>query len=307
LRASLEYGSYAIKAYDTSSQLAKLDVKDKQTADRAVQQVLALGKLARERVRCWEEAPKRDDLLGETLRGLGEMGYLATGQMPMLEAGGVLAAMRAVAWYAENDAAGLPAVVAKLKPISDTSVGATLSGWLWVMENKPANLVQNGDFESKGVNKDKPEADWSTVGAPPKWNSWASGDKGSFKLVPGAGREGSVAAAITGAGSACYLQTVPVRPGEKYLATAWVKGLPEGDGGANFGLRFQMADGKWHPKRDLEPSVQPTAGADGWQPLIISVTIPADAGRLVLMPGVRSQQAGTTALIDDLTLYKITE
>lgn len=308
LRASLEYGSYPIKAYDIASQLAKLDLKDKQTVDQAIQQVLALGKLARERERCWEEAPKRDDLLGETLRGLGEMGYLATGQMPMLESGGVLAAMRAVDWYAENDKADLPTVLAKLKPISSTSIGSTLSGWLWVMENKPANLVQNGGFESKGVNQDKPEADWSTVGAPVKWNSWASGDQGSFKLIPGAGRDGSVAASITGApSSACYLQSVAVKPGEKYLATAWVKGLPSGDGGANFGLRFQMADGKWHPKRDLEPSVQPTAGADGWQPLIISVTIPADAGRLVLMPGVRSQKKGTTALIDDLTLYKITD
>ncbi|MEN6304967.1 MAG: DUF4838 domain-containing protein [Armatimonadia bacterium] len=306
LRAALQFGSYPIKAYAMSNSLVKLDINSEATAQKALEQIEQMGRMAREREAFWAEAPKRDDLLGETVRGLGDMGYMAVGQMPLLEAGATAAAMRAFSWYMANKPEKLEEAVAKLQGMSDSSLAQGLNGWLWVTKNKPANLLQNGDFETPGTNADKPEADWQTVGAPPGWNRWSSGDKGSFRVIKGVGINGSTAAAITGTGSACYLRTVPVEVGGKYLVIAWVNGEPDAmAAGAQLGVRFQKADGSWHPRRELEPTIQPPAGTKGWQPLILAITIPPEAGRIVIMPGARAQEADSTALIDDVAVYKL--
>ena len=84
LRAALEFGSYPIKAFGLSGQLMNADIRDEASAGRAMAQIARMARLAQEREACWAAAPKREDLLGETVRGLGGMGYMALGQMPQL-------------------------------------------------------------------------------------------------------------------------------------------------------------------------------------------------------------------------------
>ena len=63
-----------------------------------------------------------------------------------------------------------------------------------------ARMILNGDFEQAGANQEKPQADWSTTGAPPKWNQWASGDVGKFGP---ASTKNEIAAALHQAGKCC--------------------------------------------------------------------------------------------------------
>ncbi|MCE5241433.1 DUF4838 domain-containing protein [bacterium] len=307
LRAALQYGSYPIRAYGMSQQLVKLPVTDEASATQALQMVGEMGQLARERERYWAEAPQRQDLLGETLRGLGDMGYLATAQMPQLEQGGAVAALRALAWvqsHAPDKAEQMLAQIAQATP--EAGFGAAISAWVQISRDKPPSLLKNGDFEARATNQQQAEKDWETKGAPEGWSTWSSGGRGTVTLAPGKGRNGTMAAGLTGTTSGTYLQTLPVKPGERYLVVSWAKSDPEdSDSGATLSVRFRQPNGAWHERNDLEPSTRIVPGLSDWQPLLLLVTIPDGAGGMVIMPGASRQAEGATALHDDVAVYKL--
>ena len=305
LRATLEYGSFPIRAFALSGRLMNAPVTDERGATATMETVKQLGRLAQKREACWAAAAKRDDLLGETVRGLGDMGYLVLGQMPELEGGATAAALRVMGWYAAHDPGKLDQLAAQVEALPASPLADALNGWLWVLREKPASLAKNGDFEAAGTSQEPPKADWKVADAPPGWRTWCR-DSGALEVRPGAGRSGSTAASISGASGACYLQDVPVKAGEKYLAVVWVKtDPPAGQGGARFTLRYQAVGGGWYAGRALEPSVSLPAGVKDFQPLILAVTVPEGAGAIVLMPGVEGQERGASALFDDVALYRL--
>jgi len=184
--------------------------------------------------------------------------------------------------------------------------GSTISAWIQVSRDKPPSLLKNGSFEAAATNQQQAEKDWETKGAPEGWSTWSSGGLGALKLLPGKGRNGSLAAALIGVTSGTYLQTLPVQPGERYLVMSWAKSDPEGsDGGATLTVRFRQPDGKWHERQDLEPSTRIVTGLNDWQPLLLLATIPEGAGGMVIMPGASRQAEGATALHDDVAVYKL--
>lgn len=307
LRAALQYGSYPIKAYAMSQELVKLPIADEASAMKALAMVGDMGRLARQRERFWAEAPERPDLLGQTLRGLGGMGYLATAQMPQLEQGAAVAAMRALAWvqtHAPDQTEAVLKQIAEATP--QAGFGSAISAWIQVSRDQPPSVLKNGGFEAAATNQQQPEKDWETKGAPEGWSTWSSGGRGTLKLLRGKGRGASLAASLTDVTSGTYLQTVPVQPGERYLVMSWAKSDPEGsDGGATLTVRFRQPSGAWHDREDLEPSTRIVTGLNDWQPLLLLVTIPEGAGSMVIMPGASRQGEGATALHDDVAVYKL--
>jgi hypothetical protein len=217
-----------------------------------------------------------------------------------------MAALKLLAWYDQNAPEEGTRLAERLKAVGSGSMSDLIGAWLWVRENHPANLCVNGDFEDKANNDAAPEKDWSTAGAPRGWSTWSSLPTTRFWRADGEGRGGSTAAGIAGSQSGCYLQSVPVRAGERYLCVAWVR--PAGESQSASGrltVRFQDEKGAWHPRRDLEPSVQMTGGIPDWQPLIVLATVPEGAARLILMPGAQYQGPGDQVLFDDVRLYKL--
>jgi len=307
LRAALQYGSYPIRALAMSQQLVKLPINDEASALKALGMVGEMGQLARERERFWVEAPQRTDLLGQTLQGLGGMGYLATAQMPQLEQGAAVAALRALAWvqtHAPDKAETLLKQIAAATP--EAGFGAAINAWIAVSRGQPSSLLKNGGFETPATNQQQPEKDWETKGAPDGWSTWSSGGRGKIELLAGQGRNGSLAASLTATTSGTYLQTVPAQPGERYLVMSWARSAPAGsDGGATLTVRFRQPNGAWHARNDLEPSTRIVEGLDDWQPLLLLVTIPDGAGGMVIMPGASRQAEGATALHDDVAVYKL--
>jgi len=305
-RAALQYASYAIRPYWISQKLATMAVTDEHSAAEALRLSAQLSALAAEREKFWEEAPKRNDLLGETLRGLSSIKYLATGQVANLEKGGVVGTTRALAWYAQHAPEKLASVVADLHAMLRGPIGDRVKAWLWVEEHKPPNLLANPGFEEEGRNERAAEMDWKAVGAPRGWSTWSATTSTTFAVRSAKGLKDSAAASISNAQSACFLQTLRVSAGEKYLITCWVKPEPAGKHcGAYLAVRFRDEKGAWHQRTDLEPLVSITEDRAEWQPLTVMVTVPEGAGSLVVMLGARGQSEGAEALYDEAAVHRI--
>ncbi len=309
VRAGLRYGSYPIRARGLSEKLMTLTVDSEACAQQALRMAAEIGNVSDRRQRYWEAAMRRDDLLGETVRGLRDKGYLVTGQAAGVEGGASAAAVKALSWYAANAPEKLAEAAATLQKETPRSEATDLvKAWLWVRDQQPANLLVNGGFDDLGENVQEPERDWTTAGAPKGWSTWASGGVGVLRVMPAEGMNGSAAGGIQGAGSACFLQGINVAEGERYLCVAWARAEPPGSNcGARLGIRYNSKAGGWHPRRDLEPQIILPAGVRGWQPLVLLVTVPEDAVRLIVMPGAGGQAARATALFDDIALHKLPE
>jgi hypothetical protein len=299
----LQYGSYVIRAYDLSQKLTAAPVTDRQSAQECLAMSQRLVNLSAERERFWAEAAERDDLLGANVRGLMEKGYWITGQAPNVERGGFVAAMRVLGWYARNAPDELADVADRLSGTGGP-IAEMVEAWRWAQETSPPSLLTNGDFENPAPNQERPEMDWSTRGAPTGWSVWSRTQNARFAVLAGQGQDGSAAAAISGAESACYLQGHDVKPGERYLCICWVKpGAEDPVSGARLSIRFRQPDGAWHPKRDVEPTINAVEGQTDWQPLALITTVPEGAGSLVVMLGAGGQAEGAQALFDGVALY----
>ncbi len=307
VRAGLQYGSYPIKAYGLSQRLMAMQIADEAGAREALRLALELGRSADDRRRFWDAAMKRDDLLGETLRGLAGMNYLVTGQAAGVEGGAFTAVVNALSWYSAN-------VPEKLKDLAASfaenappgEVMDLIKGWIAMTGAGSPNLIKNNGFESADKNQDEPEKDWKTAEAPKAWSVWSREGQAVLSVLPGKGRHGTAGASIAKASSACYLQNVPVNPGERYVCLAWAKREPSNlRGNAKLAVRFRQKNGGWHPRTDIEPDVVALEGKDGWQLLTLMVNVPEGAGAVVVMLTASDQPDGATALFDDAALYRL--
>jgi hypothetical protein len=250
---------------------------------------------------------KRNDLLGETLRGLAGINYLVTGQAASVEGGAFSATVNALGWYVANAPDKMRSATAALTQNAPPGeITDLIGGWLSVVDAKSPNLVQNGGFEDAARNEQRPEQDWKTEGAPAGWSTWSRDSKADLKVLPGKGCHESAAATISNAGSACFLQNIPVNPGERYVCIAWTKLEPENLlTNAKLVVRFRQKGGGWYARQDAEPLVTALEGQGGWQLLALVAKIPEGVGTLVVMLTANDQAEGATALFDDVALYKL--
>jgi hypothetical protein len=296
-RAALRFAAYAIKAQGLSEQLLNLKIDDAASNEQALKWVEAMSHLAAEREPYWQAAFDRDDLLGENLRGLRDKQYLQLGRVTLLETGSTAGTLRVLAWTSEHQPDRLPDVTRRLSQSIDGSVADTVRGWLYVQENKPANLLSNGDFEAAGANGDTVPSGWAT---------WRSSGDTIFARQPGKGRHGSTAGAIADAdSSSVYMQTVAAQPGEKYVVICWTKSDPfDVSASAKLMVRYRDDAGAWIKEDRFDASVSAIDGEPNWQPLILALTVPDSASQVVVMPSVTGG-AKASALFDDVGVYRV--
>jgi len=299
--AGLHYGAYAIRTLDLSGRLARVSIDTPEHALGALGDLMELAGLAKEREQYWTAALERDDLVGETLRGLRSKKYFVATQIKEIDARSrMLAALDVLL---EHDAADpeLERVV-RAQP---GDLGRLARAWVHARGEALPNLLRNPGFEESGANPLAPKGDWQTADAPPGWSTWSSGARATrFPRRAGEGRAESVASAIAEADSACYLQHVPVEPGQRYLCTVWARKDPaRQDAMVRLGVRWQTPGGEWHNRQDLEQTVAFSESVGGWHPLGLVRTVPEGAGRLVFMLSAKYQQAASLAWFDDTALY----
>ncbi len=303
LRAALKYSSFPIRSYALSRELLAAKVTDAASAAAVSDKIAAMIRLSAAREPVWSAAAKRDDLLGETVRGLGGMGYLATGQMSRLEAGAPAAAIALMDWYRAHAPDQLAAAARKLtSAAAEGDVANAARAWRWIAETRPPNLVKNDGFEEQTTKPGAAEKDW-TAAAATHWSTWDRTRQSKLTIRP-AGRTGN-AASLAGAESAVYIQNVDVKPGERYLCVAWAKGHAASGTAGNLTVRHRTPDGAWSQRGDLEKSVDAVDCQEQWRPLVIFQTVPEGVGKLVIMLGAARQQAGDEILFDDIALYRL--
>jgi hypothetical protein len=102
----------------------------------------------------------------------------------------------------------------------------------------------------------------------------------------------------------CFVQKLPVKPGETYFLEAVAKS--KGAAIPTLTIRWQRGDGAW-TRWDLDVTLTfGVAGADGWRRASGPATVPDDVGFLVILPGSKStSEAESACWFDNLGLYRI--
>jgi hypothetical protein len=308
-RDALRYSGYAIRACAISQELDALAITDAASAETALQRLETMARLSRERKVFYAEVPKRDDLLGKNVKALTiTKPYFPVGDFGKLEAGSFAAMQRLLAWTSANAPERLAETSRRLQATGDNAIATLAKAYLWLANENPPSLLQNGDFEAMAAN-DRPPAqdDWQTAGAPTGWSTWSRTGRATFGQRPAKEATGKLAAAIAGADSATYLQAVPAKPGDLLLCLGRVQCITGTDSHAvaRIGFRFRTPAGKWHKRRDLEGSAQVSANRTGWQDLALLIEVPEGAASVLIMPGASGQQPGDMALFDNLRVYRI--
>jgi len=166
-------------------------------------------------------------------------------------------------------------------------------------------LARNGGFDAKKAQENEGRApDWKSSEAPPGWDFWQ--DEATSKGASGwdreAGAGGPGSARMSGVADGCFIQKHPVRPGERVFAAASVRW--RGRGEPYLTMRWQDARGKWIAW-DKDATAFPAAGGEAWHAVEVTATVPAGAGYLVLLPGVKGQEsADDTVWFDDVHVWK---
>ena len=302
---ALEFAAYVIRASAWALELSEESIETPEQARAALDKAHRIARLGSDREHFWAEAMERGDILGESLRGLRGRGYLVTNQIDSVEGSVASAVQTALDILDETSPTEAVAAVERLAAECGGSLAEEAKTWLCVSRSDLPNLLANPGFEVQGVNAVQPEHDWETATAPNAWSSWHNGAREDVRFFPaaGEGRKGSTAAGIGYADSASYLQSIPVKSGQRYVCAAYAKARSnEALSNAGLTVRWQTAEGEWHDRRDLEPEVSMAVPGRRWRRLTLIANVPEGAGKLVFLLKATGQEKGTGVLFDDAVL-----
>ncbi|HPA17144.1 MAG TPA: DUF4838 domain-containing protein [Verrucomicrobiae bacterium] len=187
----------------------------------------------------------------------------------------------------------------------ESSAAARAALTLQEHPDKAPEVLANPGFEASG-----------TDGAPKKtarpvgWNSWfRPNTPGELQWSAEAAHGGALGVTLRGAIASSVLQSIPVKPGEQYVASVLVRiprpwHAPQGE--AQLLLQWQDASGKWLTGAAKPSSALPGTDVAGWTRLAAFATVPPAAGRLVLCICANGQAPEDELHIDDASLRRLT-
>ena len=193
-------------------------------------------------------------------------------------------------------------------------LAAEFRGHLWVAEHpRAANLCRNPGFEDAQSAGPAPKGiDWVATQCPPGWSKWAlerpSRDRMTWEAK--AGRRGSRCVRTQGAKNACFIQTSPVKPGERYYASVAVRAKCSPDAKSQLRVQWKDAEGKWIwsslPRvAQAQGSTDRARGRGPWRGLSLVFTVPEGVGQAVLLLTVLDQQAEDATWFDDVRVVRV--
>jgi len=287
-------------------------VRREAAAEAAAHALDELAKTTARRLELYEEL-KAEPLIGGTIERMLTFHRRDQGWPPRLAAARMAAANALVRWYAEQHGTGEGAArawhaLAERWP--RTRLGDIAEGMahLCRAEARPENLLTNPDIELGAAGKPpRGGPDWDPSKAPPGWSTWAQDPKAArFVWQEGGAASGERCVKLSGCQDpACYIQVIQVKPGERYFVRAMARTTAERAEDTGVRIRWQDATGKWVvPERDVP--IQLGAGHRGdWQTLAGAVTVPQEAGRLVVLPGTKGQAEDEAAWFDDVFVCRV--
>jgi len=325
VRDALVFSKHGIETYLFNERLRAKTISATDEAQQALADLQQYARMVQQRDWFWSQARQRDDLLGETIRGLGDIkNYLIIDEFPQVDTNVASVALDVLDWYREHDAGKSRQVQDKLLnlPWPDTLEDVMRAV---AMAHGGENLLNNADFEQSGSTQtDDPHADWTAEGAPDQWSLWIRNKPSDLNLskagvMTGVGRHGSRGAVFESGQGGVLIQSLAAKPGETFMCTAWMRAVADadaeaaGDTAANT-ARFAnvyvgFRDTKGHavaPDRRLYANRVFGVATDGWQRLVFQVNVPPRAESLALMLGAHPFDArGTSIIYDDPTLQRV--
>jgi hypothetical protein len=175
---------------------------------------------------------------------------------------------------------------------------------------QPGIAVQrlaNPSFEATSQAAAPPPSDWSSSDCPPTWGSWVrEGTKAELRWVASPVRSGERAVKLQGAeGAACFLVTVPAKPGDVLLCTVYARAAVEQPDRVSLTVKWHDDQGRWF-RDDLNQSVLlPRPQLTEWTPLCLIVTVPEGAGAAVVMLTGSDLKPDDVAYFDDCTVQQL--
>jgi len=233
-------------------------------------------------------------------------------------------------WFPTNTSRVNPQYWEEVLPGVTDALRATADPQYWIEQEKRkfaalektgtlVNLVSNGSFDNtdlagRTADHTTPQLDWKNSTNINDWSTWQKAVKdtppGHFQRDTGidhTGKTGSAAARISGMTvSGTLIQSIDVKPGERYAVRAWQR-FAQANGKGNITVRWQDANRNWQAEQQdvpIQPPHNTKAGA--WHQLTGFVTVPDGVARLVLLLGARNQtSADDVVWYDDVQVYKL--
>lgn len=175
-----------------------------------------------------------------------------------------------------------------------------------VLRLQPERVVQclaNPGFEPTA---DKAPAGAVKRDAPHGWGVWfRPGTPGEGRADAKAARSGKCGFVLRGAEASCALQSVPVKPGETYLASVYVRGKASSQAEGKLVVQWKDAAGKWLTGAGQRADRLPAGGTSEWTRLCVLVEVPPKAGQLVFCVSAYSQRPDDELQAEDASLQRI--
>jgi hypothetical protein len=141
---------------------------------------------------------------------------------------------------------------------------------------------------------------------PSGWGLWfRPGTPGQGESIPEAARSGKCGFVLRGAEAGSVLQSVPVQPGQKYLATVYVRGKLSPQAESKLVVQWKDTAGKWLTAAGQRGDRLSAGGSSDWTRLCVLVEVPPKAGQLVFCVTAYHQGPRDVLQIDDASLQCI--
>ncbi len=169
------------------------------------------------------------------------------------------------------------------------------------------NLVRNPGFEQEDSDENLPsEGDWdrATLG----WGRWIrANSRGQITIAHSTAHTGDRSLRIAGGGAGCGIHNLAVKSRERYRVSCWAMSpdrSPENPASViQMTITWKTPEGRWLPQHLREVVPLPSETPNGaWRQLACTVTVPPQAGRLLIQLGVDNQGTEESAYFDDVTL-----
>jgi len=197
----------------------------------------------------------------------------------------------------------------RLQRIADAGGGEVafhMRALAWVRANPDApNLCANPGFEETTGRAPPQGTDWVTTDTPPGWSKWEI-DRETDRITWEAtgGRSGPRCGRVTGTRNGTFIARTPVKPGELYYTSVWVRSTGSAEQQPKMSIKWQAAEGGW-VRQDASDQVDGEGDADHWQLLSTVVQVPDEAGLLIMLPGALEQQPDDVVLFDDARIIRL--
>lgn len=136
--------------------------------------------------------------------------------------------------------------------------------------------------------------------------------RGQVTISQDVARSGVRSLRIAGGGTGCAIHNLAVKPGERYRISCWAMSpdrSPENPASIiQLTITWKTPENRWLPPFLNEAVPLPPETPNGyWKQLTCTVTVPPDAGRLLIQLGVESQDNNENAYFDDVMIERLAE